>query len=82
MIHRITHGDLLHGSSPVWKNLLIFPISVEKYPKPKKERMWENDLSEGYRIIYLRQTDYVYIVAVTYGSRDLSGKDDKPWDAR
>ncbi len=30
--------------------------------------------------LYLRQTAFVYIVAVIHGSRDLSGMENKPWD--
>jgi plasmid stabilization system protein ParE len=37
---------------------------------------------QGYRIIYLRQVDFVYIVAVIHGSRDLAGMGNKPWNAQ
>ncbi|MCK4708744.1 MAG: type II toxin-antitoxin system RelE/ParE family toxin [Gammaproteobacteria bacterium] len=30
---------------------------------------------QDYRIIYLRQPDYIYIVTMIHGSRDLSGMD-------
>ena len=35
---------------------------------------------QGYRIIYLRQENHIYIVTVIHGSRDLSGMESKPWD--
>ena len=36
-------------------------------------------LLQSYRIIYLYQTDHVYILAVIHGSRDLAGMEHKPW---
>jgi plasmid stabilization system protein ParE len=35
---------------------------------------------QGYRIIYLKQPNCIYIVTMIHGSQDLSGMDDKPWD--
>lgn len=35
---------------------------------------------QNYRIIYLVKTDYLYIVAVIHGSRDLTRMDSKPWE--
>lgn len=37
-------------------------------------------LFQNYRIIYLVKTDYLYIVAVIHGSRDLTSLETKPWE--
>jgi toxin ParE1/3/4 len=36
---------------------------------------------QGYRIIYRVSTEDVHILTVIHGSRDLAGKESKPWDA-
>jgi plasmid stabilization system protein ParE len=64
------------------EKLADFPDLGREVPEAEEREDVRELIFQGYRIICLRQTDYVYIVAVTYGSRDLSGKDDKPWDAR
>ena len=35
---------------------------------------------QGYRIIYLLQTDQLQILTVLHGSRDLAGQEKKPWE--
>ena len=35
---------------------------------------------QNYRIMYLVKADYLYIVAVIHGSRDLTRMDNKPWE--
>ncbi|AJQ97858.1 type II toxin-antitoxin system RelE/ParE family toxin [Gynuella sunshinyii] len=35
---------------------------------------------QNYRIIYLVKPDYLYIVAVVHGSRDLTRMESKPWE--
>lgn len=35
---------------------------------------------QGYRIIYLLQTDQLQILTVIHGSRDLAGQEKKPWE--
>ena len=34
---------------------------------------------QGYRIIYLVTDETIYILTVIHGSRDLAGKENKPW---
>lgn len=34
----------------------------------------------GYRIIYLLETESVYILTIFHGSRDLAGQERKPWE--
>ncbi len=64
------------------KNLEIFPDLGRKVPEAEEREDVRELIFQGYRIIYLRQTDFIYIVAVIHGSRDLPGMDDKPWDAQ
>lgn len=35
---------------------------------------------QNYRIMYLVKNDYLYILAVIHGSRDLTRMDHKPWE--
>lgn len=35
---------------------------------------------QGYRIIYLLQTEQLQILTVLHGSRDLAGQENKPWE--
>ena len=35
---------------------------------------------QGYRIIYLTETDHLYILTVIHGSQDLLGRQIKPWE--
>ncbi len=64
--------------------------SVEKlaeFPKigrPVPEAEGRDDVREliyqGYRIIYLTRPDQVFIVTIIHGSRNLTSKENKPWD--
>jgi addiction module RelE/StbE family toxin len=36
---------------------------------------------QGYRIIYLLQTEQLQILTVIHGSRNLAGQEKKPWEA-
>ncbi len=64
----------------VTKNLEIFPDLGREVPEAEERDDVRELIFQGYRIIYLRQTGFVYIVAVIHGSRDLSGMENKPWD--
>lgn len=35
---------------------------------------------QSYRVIYLLETEQVYILTVIHGSRDLAGQKKKPWE--
>ena len=37
---------------------------------------------QGYRIIYLVQSEHVHVLTVIHGSRDLVGQVAKPWEIR
>ncbi|MCF6250398.1 MAG: type II toxin-antitoxin system RelE/ParE family toxin [Methylococcaceae bacterium] len=57
-----------------------FPDIGRGVPEAEERNDVRELIFQGYRIIYLRQSDHVYIVTVIHGSRDLSGMNDKPWD--
>ncbi|MCP4282968.1 MAG: type II toxin-antitoxin system RelE/ParE family toxin [Gammaproteobacteria bacterium] len=64
--------------------------SVEKlaeFPKigrPVPDAEGRNDVREliyqGYQIIYLIRFERVFIVTIIHGSRDMTAKENKPWD--
>ena len=62
------------------KNLETFPDLGREVPEAEEREDVRELIFQGYRIIYLRQADLIYIVAVIHGSRDLSGMENKPWD--
>ncbi len=62
------------------ERLADFPDIGREVPEAEERDDVRELIFQGYRIIYLRQPDHVYIVSVIHGSRDLSGMDDKPWD--
>lgn len=64
----------------VVNNLETFPDLGREVPEAEEREGVRELIFQGYRIIYLHQTDIVYIVAVTHRSRDLSGLENKPWD--
>ncbi len=62
------------------ENLAGFPDIGREVPEAEEREDVRELIFQGYRIIYLRQPDRIYIVTVIHGSRDLLGMDDKPWD--
>ena len=64
----------------VAKNLENFPDLGRQVPEAEEREDVRELIFQGYRIIYLRQPSFIYIVAVIHGSRDLSGMENKPWD--
>ena len=48
-------------------------------PEVEREEVREL-IFHNYRIIYLVKPDYLYIVAVVHGSRDLTRMESKPWE--
>lgn len=56
-----------------------FPELGRKVPEAGDTENIRELLFQSYRIIYLYQTDHVYILAVIHGSRDLQGMECKPW---
>lgn len=61
--------DLLHEQ----------PLMGREVPEAERDDVREL-IFQNYRIIYLVKTDYLYIVAVIHGSRDLTRMDNKPWE--
>ncbi len=63
------------------EKLADFPDIGREVPEAEDREDVRELIFQGYRVIYLRQPEYVYIVTVMHGSRNLSGKDiNKPWD--
>ena len=61
---------------------------LEDHPRigrPVPEADQRDDIREliiqGYRIIYLVADEEIQILTVIHGSRDLAGREKKPWDA-
>lgn len=55
------------------------PLMGREVPEAERDDVREL-IFQNYRIIYLVKTDYLYIVAVIHGSRDLTRMDNKPWE--
>ena len=62
------------------EKLTDFPDIGREVPEAQDREDVRELIFQGYRIIYLHQADYVYIVNVIHGGRDLAGIDDKPWN--
>ena len=62
------------------EKLTNFPDIGRKVPEAEDGEDFRELIFQGYRIIYLRQSNYIYIVTVVHGSQDLSEMDKKPWD--
>ncbi len=62
------------------ERLADFPDIGRGVPEAKESNDVRELVFQGYRIMYLRQSNYIYIVTVIHGSRDLSRMGDKPWD--
>ena len=61
-------------------NLLIGQPSMGRcVPEADREDVREL-LFQNYRIIYQLKPEFIYIVAIIHGSRDLSQMDSKPWE--
>ncbi len=55
------------------------PLMGREVPEAERDDVREL-IFQSYRIIYLVKTDYLYIVAVIHGSRDLTKLESKPWE--
>ena len=63
----------------VVKKLEDFPELGRKVPEANDRNDTRELIFQGYRIIYQLQTNHVFIVTVTHGSRDLAGMENQPW---
>ncbi len=59
--------------------LETFPVIGRRVPEAEERVDVRELIFQGYRIIYLIQSESIYIIAVIHGSRDLAGMGDKPW---
>ncbi|QEY18176.1 type II toxin-antitoxin system RelE/ParE family toxin [Cellvibrio sp. KY-GH-1] len=55
------------------------PLMGREVPEAERTDVREM-IFQNYRIMYLAKTDYLYILAVIHGSRDLTRMDHKPWE--
>lgn len=55
------------------------PLMGRTVPEAEREDVREL-IFQNYRIIYLVRPDYLYIIAVIHGSRDLTNMKNKPWE--
>ena len=62
------------------ENLADYPDIGREVPEAEEREDVRELIFQGYRIIYLRQPNRIYIMTVIHGSRDLSGIDNKLWD--
>ena len=78
--------DSPHHARRFVSTLIAFVETLIAHPHigrrpPETDR---NDVRElifrDYRIIYLLRADHLYIVSVIHGSRDLAGRQPKPWE--
>jgi len=61
------------------EKLVDYPKIGRQVPEADRDDIREL-IFQGYRIIYTIQRDFVYVVTVVHGSRDLTRTDIKPWD--
>ena len=61
------------------ETLTDHPQIGRKVPEADREDIREL-LFQNYRVIYRIKPEYVYIVTVIHGSRDLVGQEKKPWE--
>lgn len=57
-----------------------FPRMGRKVPEADNRDDVRELIVQGYRIIYLLQTEQLLILTVIHGSRDLAGQENKPWE--
>lgn len=55
------------------------PLMGREVPEAERDDVREL-IFQNYRIIYLVKPDYLYIVAMVHGSRDLTRMESKPWE--
>jgi len=61
------------------RRLGSFPESGRTIPEAEDKTLREI-IVQGYRVMYRLETDRVLILAVMHGSRDLAGREKKPWE--
>ncbi|MBX9895881.1 MAG: type II toxin-antitoxin system RelE/ParE family toxin [Nitrosomonas sp.] len=61
------------------RRLRDFPESGRIIPETEDQTLREI-IVQGYRVMYRLEADRVLILAIMHGSRDLTGKEKKPWE--
>lgn len=60
------------------RRLARFPESGRLIPEAEDTSLREV-IMQGYRVMYRLEAQRVLVLAVVHGSRDVAGKDKKPW---
>ena len=63
------------------EKLTDFPELGRRVPEAENRNDIRELIHQGYRIIYLIETDCISIIAIIHGSRDLSAEENKPWSS-
>jgi toxin ParE1/3/4 len=66
----LARAEALHG----------FPNLGRRVPETDRDDIREI-VFQGYRIIYQIASDHALVLTVLHGSRDLSNRDNRPWEA-
>lgn len=61
------------------RRLREFPESGRIIPEAGDKALREI-IVQGYRVMYRRETGRVHILAVMHGSRNVAGKEKRPWE--
>ncbi len=61
------------------RRLKEFPESGRMIPEAEDETLREI-IVQDYRVMYRLETDRVLVLAVMHGSRDVAGREKKPWE--
>lgn len=56
------------------------PEIDRRVPEAEEREDVRELIFRSYRVIYLLGSEYVYILTVIHGSRDLAGDETKPWE--
>lgn len=62
------------------EKLADFSELGRKVPEAEDRNDIRELIYQGYRIIYLTQPEYVFIITIIHGSRDLSAKENQLWN--
>ena len=62
------------------EKLTDFSELGRKVPEAEKRNDIRELIHQGYRIIYLIESDRIFIITIIHGSRDLSAKENQAWN--
>lgn len=62
------------------EKLTDFSELGRKVPEAENRNDVRELIHQGYRIIYLIESDRIFIITIIHGSRDLSAKENQAWN--